>query len=227
MLIPFRFISLFSLVLIFVTAQAQDKTTKDQGTKSNTKGTGKSGIVKVDKKDKKKETPELKWLTFTEAVELNKKEPKKILIDVYTEWCGWCKVMDKSTYTDTTIINYINKHFYPVKIDAEMKDTVRFRDIVFVNPNPAQSRSPHQLAQALLNGKMSYPTTVFLDEKFDMLGPLPGYYSAQNLEPVLVFYGEERYKTTKWEEFTKTFKGKVIPPPPAPQQQQPGAQPQK
>ena len=213
MLTPSRIISLLSLLFLFTAASAQEKTTK-----SNTKNTGKTTGTKTDKKTAKTVTPELKWISFTEAVELNKKEPKKILIDVYTEWCGWCKVMDKSTYTDTTIINYINKYYYPVKLDAEMKDTVRFRDsVVFVNPNPAQNRSPHQLAQALLNGKMSYPTTVFLDENLNMLGPLPGYYAPQNLEPVLVFYGEERYKTTNWDEFNKTFKGRVVP---APQNQQ-------
>ncbi|HTB31563.1 MAG TPA: DUF255 domain-containing protein, partial [Bacteroidia bacterium] len=46
---------------------------------------------------------EIHWVNFDEAVKLNEKHPRKILIDVYTQWCGWCKKMDASTYTDPDI----------------------------------------------------------------------------------------------------------------------------
>ena len=58
---------------------------------------------------------QVRWVSFSEAVELSKKEPRKILIDIYTDWCGWCKKMDATTYGDGAVVEYINRHFYAVK----------------------------------------------------------------------------------------------------------------
>lgn len=155
------------------------------------------------------DTSGIKWMSFEEAVEKNRKNPKKIFIDVYTSWCGWCKVMDKNTFTDPVIIEKMNKYFYAVKLDAEMRDTVRAGGKLYVNAGPAGSRSSHQLAIALLNGKMSYPTTVYLDENINMLSPVPGYMKPADMEPILDFYGENYYKTVSWEEYQKNYKGSV------------------
>ena len=62
------------------------------------------------------EKPKIKWLTFEQAVELSQKEPRKILIDIYTDWCGWCKKMDAATYMHPKIVEYINTHYYAVKV---------------------------------------------------------------------------------------------------------------
>lgn len=166
-----------------------------------------SFLLKKEKTEKEK----IKWYTFQEVVELNKKNPKKIFIDVYTDWCGWCKHMDANTFTNPVVIKNMNKYFYAVKMNAEMKDTIVFKDNTFVNPSPSTPRTPHQLASSLLNNQMSYPTTVYLDENFDMMTPYAGYLAPEKLEPILIFFGENKYKTIKWEEFTKTFKGEVKP----------------
>ncbi|NJK95139.1 MAG: DUF255 domain-containing protein [Bacteroidales bacterium] len=68
----------------------------------------------------------VKWYTIEQVVELQKKEPKKILIDVYTDWCGWCKKMDAETFDHPIIAEYINKYYYPVKFNAESKEPVDF-----------------------------------------------------------------------------------------------------
>jgi thioredoxin-related protein len=151
------------------------------------------------------------WHTFQEAVELNKKEKKKIFIDVYTDWCGWCKVMDKNTFTHPLIVKYMNEKFYAVKLNAEMKDTIVFNNTVFVNPNPNYPRSTHQLAASLLNNRMSYPTTVFLDENFNLLTQVPGYLQPAQLEPILSYFGENIYLKMKYDEFQKTFKSEIAP----------------
>lgn len=156
----------------------------------------------------------IKWVSFTEAVELNKKEKKKIFIDVYTDWCGWCKVMDKNTFSHPVIAKYMNEKFYSVKLNAEMKDTVVFNGNVFVNPNPKQMRSTHQLAASLLSNKLSYPTTVYLDENFSLLTQVPGYLQPTQMEPIVKYFGENSYSTIKWEDFQKTFKGEIAAPPP-------------
>ena len=174
-------------------------------------------------------SPKVKWLTFEEAVAATKKNPKKIFIDVYTTWCGPCKMLDANTFSHPVIAEYLNTHFYPVKLNAEMIDTVRFDTVIFVNRNPTGQRSPHDLAISLLNGKLSYPTMVFLDEKFSMLGPVAGYHPPQQLEPILAFYVTEAYKTQSWVDFQKAFKPKIEPAPvtPPPQKPQQPQQPPK
>ena len=154
------------------------------------------------------------WHTFQEAVELSKKEKKKVFIDVYTSWCGWCKVMEKNTFTNPVIVKYVNDKFYAVRLDAEMKDTIVFNNYTFVNPNPAVQRSTHQLAASLLNNKLSYPTTVYLDENFDLLTQVPGYLQPTQIEPILKYFGENIYPSTKWEDYQKTFKSELSAPPP-------------
>lgn len=149
----------------------------------------------------------IKWYTFEEAFELNKKNPKKIFIDVYTDWCGWCKKMDANTFKNKDIARIMNKYFYAVKLDAEMKTPVKMDTVTFVNRDPTNKKSTHDLANALLNGQMSYPSTVYLDEKFAMLSAaVPGYQTPESIEPILIFLGENHFTNTKWEDFTKTFK---------------------
>ena len=75
------------------------------------------------------------WMSFEQAVALNDKAPKKIFIDTYTQWCGWCKRMDASTFKDTAVVRYMNDHYYAVKLDAETKDTIRFKGNLFINLN--------------------------------------------------------------------------------------------
>lgn len=154
----------------------------------------------------KKETAEgIHWLSFQEAVELNKTQPKKIFIDLYTSWCGWCKRLDATTYTDKKVIEYLNANYYPVRMDAEMKDTIIYDGKAFINPEPSKSRSTHELAYALLSGKLSYPTLVYLDEKMNMLSQVPGYMTAENLMQVLRYFGENNQGKISWEEYQKNY----------------------
>lgn len=152
----------------------------------------------------------IKWMDFEEAVALNKKKPKKIFIDMYTDWCGWCKKMDAATFVNPVIVEYMNDNFYAVKFNAERKDTVEFNGTIYVNPNPTGTRSSHQLAQELLNGRMSYPSFIILDENLDKVTTIPGYHKAPEFETILHYIGENAYKTQKWEEFGPNFKGKAV-----------------
>ncbi len=143
---------------------------------------------------------EVKWLSFEEAVELQQKKPKKLLIDVYTDWCGYCKKMDKTTYSDPIVAAYINEHYYPVKFNAEGKDPITFRNKTFAFKPEYKS---HELALSLLNGKMSFPTTVFLDEQMNMIQPLPGYLEAKEFSTILRYFGENAHKKMSWEQYSK------------------------
>lgn len=150
----------------------------------------------------------INWVSFEEAIELNKEEPRHIFIDVYTDWCGWCKKMDATTFVDPVIVDIMNEHFYAVKFDAERTDTVHFMDNDFINPNPEGRRSTHQLAQVLLNGKLSYPSFTFLNSDLQGIYILNGYRKAPELEQILTFFGEGFYREKTWDQFLATFVSK-------------------
>jgi thioredoxin-related protein len=150
----------------------------------------------------------VKWYTFSEAVKLNEKAPRKILVDVYTDWCGWCKVMDEQTFQDPIISKILNEKYYAVKFDAERKDTVIFQGNTFVNAGEG-SRPPHQLAVAMLNGKMSYPSIVFLDEKNQLVTAVPGFQKPEQMEPLLMYIFESLYeKNVNFQEYSQNYKSK-------------------
>ena len=116
----------------------------------------------------------VKWMSFEQAIEKSKKEKRKIFIDVYTDWCGWCKVMDKNTFSEAQVAKILNEDFYPVKLDAEQTEDIVFNGTTF-KFIPSGNKGTHQLAMALLNNQLAYPTVVFLDEEFRMIQPLQGY----------------------------------------------------
>jgi thioredoxin-related protein len=165
-------------------------------------------IVMGFKAYSQEEGSKVKWYTIDEALKLNEKSPKKIFIDLYTDWCGWCKTMDKNTFSDPKIAEYLNKNFYPVKFNAESKLDVTYRGTVYKNTG-TQARSPHDLAVALTNGQLSYPTAVYLDGTNKLLTAVPGYLTPADIEPILVFFAEDYYKTTKWEDFKAKFVSKL------------------
>ncbi len=143
------------------------------------------------------------WYTLEQAQELAKKKPKKIFIDVYTDWCGWCKVMDKKTFSQPGIAKYLNEHYYPVKLNAEQTANIIFRGQVY---GFNQARGTHDVVFALISGQFGYPTTVYLDEKLNVLQHISSYLDPKQFEPIIRFYGENAYKKTPWEQYQKTFK---------------------
>lgn len=148
---------------------------------------------------------ELKWYTIEEVQKLNAENPRKIFIDVYTDWCGWCKKMDATTFQDPRIVKILNEDYYAVKLDGEGKETILFKDKEY-NFVPQGRNGYHELAAILLNGKLSYPTTVYLDENLNMIQPIAGYLKVHELEPILFFFGKDHYKNQSWQDFlTKNY----------------------
>ena len=140
----------------------------------------------------KAQETKVKWYTFEEAVELNKKEQRKIFIDVYTDWCGWCKKMDATTFTNPEIAKILNEQYYAVKFDAEQKEEITFKGQTFKFV-PNGRRGYHELAAALLNNKLSFPSVAYLNENNQVITAVPGYYTADRLEPVLKFFAENAF----------------------------------
>jgi len=156
-----------------------------------------------------KPASEVKWYTLQEAEKLMKATPKPLFIDAYTDWCGWCKRMDQDTFTNPIIADILNSKFYPVKFNAEGKESITFLGQTFVNDGKAGRA--HQLAIELLQGQLSYPTVVFLTQEGEKYGisPVPGYRPPKDMEVLLAFFADNSYRTKSFEEFQKGFTGKV------------------
>ena len=151
---------------------------------------------------------EITWVSIEEAIALNKKTPKYILIDVFTDWCGWCKKLDKITYKNEEIIKLINANFYAVKLNGEGKEDLIFKNYTFKYKEEGRIKY-HEFAAMIMDGKLSYPTTVIMDEKEKLLDRIPGYLEPKMMEKVLTFFSSEEYKTKNWIDFEKDFKSKI------------------
>jgi thioredoxin-related protein len=90
----------------------------------------------------------IKWQTIEKVIG-KKNKKKKVFIEVYTNWCGWCKRMEKSTFNDPAIARYINTHFYSVKFDAESRKAIDFQGKTF-NYSTAGRRGRHELATVFM-----------------------------------------------------------------------------
>ena len=148
------------------------------------------------------------WISFEDAVVNMESQPKKIFIDVYTDWCGWCKKMDAGTFSDPAVAEMLNSNFYPVKFNAEQTEPIVFRDYTFKFV-PNGRRGYHELAASILNGKLSYPSVVFLNDKFEIIQVLPGYRNAEDFLKIATYIGEDHYLDTSWEDFQLTYSAKT------------------
>ena len=158
----------------------------------------------------------VQWYNFEGALTLNAERvaqglaTKKIFVDVYADWCGWCKRMDATTFVHPVIVEKLNGDWIPVKIDAERKDAVVINGQMFVyEKSPNASRGFHQLAAILLNGQMGLPSYALIDETGKSIQVVPGYKTARQFEMLLDFYSSNSYRTTDWEEFQKTYQGLI------------------
>jgi len=166
---------------------------------------------------------QIKWMSIEEAMRKQDSMPKTVIIDMYTDWCGWCKKMDAQTFSDPSIASYINANFYPVKFNAETTDTIMFplkttdektgktttETKPFINLQTG-NRSPHMLAQMLLSGRMSYPTIVFIDFEGN-ISPVAGYMTPDDLEPMLIYFAERINKYSAWNEYMDCFNAAFRP----------------
>ena len=176
----FSIILVLSFTAIFsqVEQKAETKTTEHNKT-SEVNTSGEKSLVK--------------WMTLQEALEKQKTQPKKIFMDVYTDWCGWCKHMMKTTFSNPSIAGYINQNYYPVRFNAETHDTIEYKGKEYYNTG-AGKRSAHQLALKFTNNRPSYPTIVYFDEMGNVISPVPGYMDTHKIESYLVFFTENVFR---------------------------------
>jgi thioredoxin-related protein len=154
----------------------------------------------------------INWMSFEEAVAAQKTNPKKIMIDAYTVWCGPCKMLDKNTFSNADVIKYVNENYYAVKFNAQGNEKINFKGKEYSNPSfdPKKSttrNSSHELANFFRIN--AYPTILFLDEEATYLTPVKGYKTPQQLELYLKLFATNAYKNLKtnedWNAYQKEF----------------------
>ena len=150
----------------------------------------------------------INWVTMDKALELQKNTPKNIMIDIYTTWCGPCKMLDKNTFPNKDLITFVNANYYAVKFNAEGNESVNYKNRLFENPNydPAKAKrrnSAHQFSQYL--GVRAYPTIVFLDDNAELIAPIPGYQTVQKIEIYLQLFKDQTYKDINSQEAFNTY----------------------
>lgn len=144
----------------------------------------------------------INWLTISEAEKLAKDEPRKIIVDIYTDWCGWCKRMDASTYKDKQIVEYINKNFYAVKFNAESKTEITFQGKTYTY-DPL--RRTNGLCALLMSNSSGYPTTTFLSDKLEVLSVVPGYQNTEMMRNIVHYFGENAYLKMDWNKYLSSL----------------------
>lgn len=153
--------------------------------------------------------PEIQWLSLEQAIEKNNIEPRKIMIDFYTDWCQWCERMDKTTLKHPAIIQFINENFYPVKFNAEQQEIILFKEKKYAITT-AGKRTYHELAIEMLQGRMSFPSIVFLDESTNIIQGLVGFKTPDQLMQIVKYFAENHYKDTPWTSYCKRFQAKGV-----------------
>ncbi|MBX2905330.1 MAG: DUF255 domain-containing protein [Taibaiella sp.] len=152
---------------------------------------------------------EIHWLTSVEELQMKmQQQPKKVIVDMYTGWCGWCKKMDAETYTNPAVVKYINNNYYALKLDAERKDTINFqgKQFFFVPEYKTNGFALEILKDYLAKGgNLMYPQTVIMMENFQNPNPIPGYLTVPQLEPVLTYFGDNAYRRQSWDQYSKTY----------------------
>jgi thioredoxin-related protein len=137
----------------------------------------------------------LNWLSFDQAKTEAAKSNKKILVDVYTDWCKWCKKMDADTYADPKVMKYLKEKFVVAKLNAESDDKVTY-----------DGKKQTSAEFARLVGVEGFPTLLFFEPNGKVITSLSSYLDPSQMIHVAKFIGESKYEKMSFEEFEKNYK---------------------
>jgi len=147
-------------------------------------------------------TAPIPWMTIEEAAGKLQQQQKPILIDLYTTWCGWCRQMDRKTYSNKKVAEYLTGKFYTVKLDAETRATINWQGKTY-DFDP-QYRC-NMFAVYLAHGRLEFPTTIIIAPGYDPQA-IPGYMEPKDLELLVKFFGEGAYRTRSFDDYQKSFR---------------------
>jgi thioredoxin-related protein len=133
------------------------------------------------------EDPKIEWSDFETAMDKNAEKKKLIFIDMYTDWCGWCKKMDQTTFKNQEVVTFMNENFHAVKMNPESSEAIVFREKLY-ELKDYNGKKYNELAVNLLGGKMSFPSFIILSKKEVKIGTITGYQSPSQLLSALEKY---------------------------------------
>lgn len=158
---------------------------------------------------------ELNWLSFEEMQAKQLKQPKKVLVDVYADWCVWCKALDLETFNEPAIAAYLNKNYYLVKFNPQDAGQIKYKgknyDLkYFKYTNSSKSRRVNALAIELMDVDFIYPSIIFLDEKLETISVFKGFKNAKDIDPILSYFASNSYLKQKWSLYIKNYKSILV-----------------
>lgn len=131
------------------------------------------------------------WVSFDKGMELAESEKKLLVVDFYTDWCHWCKVMDKKTYGNDEVIDFVKDNIVMAKINPETAEgKFEFREARY---------SGRELS--MMFGVTGFPTTVFISAKGELLSSVPGFIPAEEFVMILRYLAGNWYEKMKFDEF--------------------------
>jgi thioredoxin-related protein len=146
----------------------------------------------------------VQWLSWDEGIAKAGKEGKKVLVYVYTQSCGWCRKMETETFHQTAITQLVRNNFIPVRLNAAEQSDLDFNGKTYKYVQSG-TKGYHTLVAEVLNGRMSFPSLVFMDEAQQTLQSIAGYKTAEEFLPIALYYGNGFYKTMPWSAFQKKY----------------------
>ena len=161
-----------------------------------------SAFVPTTKASKTTEPQGVDWVDWDTAMERNKTDKRPFMVDVYTDWWGYCKKMDREAFTNPEVVTYLNKHFHSIKFNAEMKKPIDWNNHTFEWVEGGRN-GVHTLAASLLDGKLGYPAFVYLTDDMRRIMISPGYKAADAVMKELTFTTGKHYETTSWDAYSK------------------------
>ncbi|MHA4810596.1 thioredoxin family protein [Flavitalea flava] len=144
----------------------------------------------------------INWLSVEEAAGKLQKEKRPVLIDLYTTWCGWCKQMDKKTYSNKKVAQYLGDKFYPVKLDAETHAVINWNGKAY---SFSAAYKSNEFALYLTQGRLEFPTTIIIPPGGEPQA-IPGYMQPRELELLVKYFGEGNFEKVSFDQFQKGFK---------------------
>lgn len=159
--------------------------------------------IKNGEKEKSTKKENIDWISINEVQAKLQKETRPILIDLYTNWCYWCKVMNKKTYSNSNVIEYINKHYYAVRLNAETKDSVVWNGAVF---KYSVENKVNEFSIYITQGQLAFPNTVIFTDLRKAPASIPGFIEPKEIEVILKYFGEGSYKNKNFNEYSSNFK---------------------